>query len=222
MIIIMLGAPASGKGSVAEILSKEFNIPAISSGDIFRKNIQEKTELGIEAQKYMKDGKLVPDDITVSMIKERLKEDDTKNGMILDGFPRTNAQAKALDEMLAKDGKKIDIVVNLETPEAEILERISNRRICTNSDCKAVYNLVLAPSKVPGICDKCGSKLYQREDDKVESAKNRLEVYKKETAPVAKYYAKTGALFSTVLSQSVNRMKDEVAKDVIEYLREEK
>ena len=128
MIIIMLGAPASGKGSVAEILSKEFNIPAISSGDIFRKNIQEKTELGIEAQKYMKDGKLVPDDITVSMIKERLEEDDTKNGMILDGFPRTNAQAKALDEMLAKDGKKIDIVVNLETPEAEILERISNRR----------------------------------------------------------------------------------------------
>ncbi len=222
MIIIMLGAPASGKGSVAEILSKEFNIPAISSGDIFRKNIQEKTELGLEAQKYMKDGKLVPDDITVSMIKERLEEDDTKNGMILDGFPRTNAQAKALDEMLAKDGKKIDIVVNLETPEAEILERISNRRICTNSDCKAVYNLVLAPSKVPGICDKCGSKLYQREDDKVESAKNRLEVYKKETAPVAKYYAKTGALFSTVLSQSVNRMKDEVAKDVIEYLREEK
>lgn len=222
MIIIMLGAPASGKGSVAEILSKEFNIPAISSGDIFRKNIQEKTELGLEAQKYMKDGKLVPDDITVSMIKERLEEDDTKNGMILDGFPRTNAQAKALDEMLARDGKKIDIVVNLETPEAEILERISNRRICTNSDCKAVYNLVLAPSKVPGICDKCGSKLYQREDDKVESAKNRLEVYKKETAPVAKYYAKTGALFSTVLSQSVNRMKDEVAKDVIEYLREEK
>lgn len=222
MIIIMLGAPASGKGSVAEILSKEFNIPAISSGDIFRKNIQEKTELGLEAQKYMKDGKLVPDDVTVSMIKERLKEEDTKNGMILDGFPRTNAQAKALDEMLAEDGKKIDIVVNLETPEAEILERISNRRICTNSDCKAVYNLVLAPSKVPGICDKCGSKLYQREDDKVESAKNRLEVYKKETAPVAKYYAKTGALFSTVLSQSVNRMKDEVAKDVIEYLREEK
>jgi adenylate kinase len=218
----MLGAPASGKGSVAEILSKEFNIPAISSGDIFRKNIQEKTELGLEAQKYMKDGKLVPDDVTVSMIKERLKEEDTKNGMILDGFPRTNAQAKALDEMLAEDGKKIDIVVNLETPEAEILERISNRRICTNSDCKAVYNLVLAPSKVPGICDKCGSKLYQREDDKVESAKNRLEVYKKETAPVAKYYAKTGALFSTVLSQSVNRMKEEVAKDVIEYLREEK
>lgn len=219
MIIIMLGAPASGKGSVAEILSKEFNIPAISSGDIFRKNIQEKTELGLEAQKYMKDGKLVPDDVTVSMIKERLKEEDTKNGMILDGFPRTNAQAKALDEMLAEDGKKIDIVVNLETPEAEILERISNRRICTNSDCKAVYNLVLAPSKVPGICDKCGSKLYQREDDKVESAKNRLEVYKKETAPVAKYYAKTGALFSTVLSQSVNRMKEEVSRDVIAYLR---
>ncbi len=221
MIIIMLGAPASGKGSVAEIVSKEFKIPAISSGDIFRKNIQKKTELGLEAQKYMNEGKLVPDDITVSMIKERLEEKDTKNGMILDGFPRTNAQAKALDKMLEEEGKKIDIVVNLQTPEDEILERISNRRICTNTDCKAIYNLVLSPSKVPGICDKCGSKLYQREDDKLESAKKRLEVYHKETAPVAKYYEKTGVLFSTVLSQSVNRMKEEVSRDVIAYLKGE-
>jgi len=219
MIIIMLGAPASGKGSVAEILSKEFKIPSISSGDIFRKHIQEKTELGLEAQKYMNEGKLVPDDITVSMIKERLKEKDTKKGMILDGFPRTNAQAKALDKMLEEEGKKIDIVVNLQTPEDEILERISNRRICSNTDCKAVYNLKLSPSKVEGICDKCGSKLYQRDDDKLESAKNRLKVYHKETAPVAKYYEKTGVLFSTVLSQSVNRMKEEVSRDVIAYLR---
>lgn len=219
MIIIMLGAPASGKGSVAEILSNEYNIPAISSGDIFRKNISEKTELGIKANEYITKGQLVPDDITVSMIKSRLAESDTKNGMILDGFPRTVNQAKALDEMLAETGSKIDIVVNLETPEDEILERITNRRICSNADCKAVYNTVLHPSKVEGICDKCGSKLYQRDDDTIEKAKNRLAVYFEQTAPVAEYYKGTGALYSTTLSQRINRMKEEVSKDVIEYLK---
>lgn len=222
MVIIMLGAPASGKGSVAEILSKEFNIPAISSGDIFRKYISEGTEIGQRANSYMTKGQLVPDDLTVELITSRLKEDDVKDGLILDGFPRTVNQARVLDEMLAKEGKKIDIVVNLETPEEEILERITNRMICSNSDCKAVYNTVLHPSKVEGICDKCGSSLYQRDDDKLEKAKNRLEVYHRETAPVADYYKETGALYSTVLSKSVNRMKDEVARDVIEYLRRDK
>lgn len=219
MVIIMLGAPASGKGSVAEILSKEFNIPAISSGDIFRKYISEGTEIGKKANEYITKGELVPDDLTVELIASRLKESDVENGLILDGFPRTVNQAKVLDEMLSKDNKKIDIVVNLETPEEEILERITTRRICTNSNCKAVYNTSLHPSKVEGVCDKCGSPLYQRDDDKVEKAKNRLEVYYRETAPVADYYKGTGALFSTVLSKSVNRMKDEVAKDVIDYLK---
>ena len=218
MIIIMLGAPASGKGSVAEILSAKYNIPAISSGDIFRKNISEKTELGMKANEYITKGQLVPDDLTVSMIKSRLAEPDTKNGMILDGFPRTVKQAEALDQMLAETGSKIDIVINLETPEDEILERITNRRICSNSDCKAVYNTVLHPSKVEGICDKCGSKLYQRDDDTIEKAKNRLAVYFEQTAPVAEYYKGTGVLYSTTLSQRVNRMKEEVSKDVIEYL----
>lgn len=222
MIIIMLGAPASGKGSVAEILSAKYNIPAISSGDIFRKNISEKTELGIKANEYMTKGQLVPDDLTVSMIKSRLAEPDTKNGMILDGFPRTVKQAEALDQMLAETGSKIDIVINLETPEDEILERITNRRICSNSDCKAVYNTVLHPSKVEGICDKCGSKLYQRDDDTIEKAKNRLAVYFEQTAPVAEYYKGTGVLYSTILSQRVNRMKEEVSKDVIEYLSNRK
>ena len=210
MVIIMLGAPASGKGSVAEILSNEFKIPAISSGDIFRKYISNGSEIGKKANSYMTKGELV---------SARLKESDVKDGLILDGFPRTVNQAKVLDEMLSKEGKKIDIVINLETPEDEILERITNRRICSNSNCKAVYNTVLHPSKVEGICDKCGSNLYQRDDDKLEKAKNRLEVYHRETAPVADYYKGTGALYSTVLSQSVNRMKDEVAKDVIEYLK---
>lgn len=218
MVIIMLGAPASGKGSVAEILSKEYNIPAISSGDIFRKYIGNGSEIGKKANEYMTKGELVPDDLTVELITSRLDEDDVKNGLILDGFPRTVNQAKKLDEMLAKINKKIDIVVNLETPEDEILERITNRVICSNSECKAVYNKVLNPSKVDGICDKCGSQLYQRDDDKLEKAKNRLEVYHRETAPVADYYKETGTLFSTVLSQRVNRMREEVAKDVIEYL----
>ncbi len=220
MVIIMLGAPASGKGSVAEILSDEFKIPSISSGDIFRKYISEGTEIGKKANEYITKGELVPDDITVELITSRLEEDDVKNGLILDGFPRTVNQAKVLDEMLEKKGKKIDIVVNLETPEDEILERITNRRICTNRDCKSVYNTVLHPSKVEGICDKCGSSLEQRDDDKLEKAKNRLQIYYKETAPVADYYKETGVLYSTVLSKSINRMKDEVAKDVIEYLKE--
>lgn len=219
MVIIMLGAPASGKGSVAEILSKEFNIPAISSGDIFRKYISEGTEIGKKANEYITKGELVPDEITVELIASRLEESDVENGLILDGFPRTVNQAKSLDEMLAKNGKKIDIVVNLETPEEEILERITTRRICSNSGCKAIFNTLLHPSKVEGICDKCGSSLYQRDDDKLEKAKNRLAVYHRETAPVADYYKGTGALFSTVLSKSVNRMKDEVAKDVIDYLK---
>ena len=217
MIFIMLGAPASGKGSVAEILSKEYNIPAISSGDIFRKNIGEQTELGIKAKEYIDKGLLVPDDITINMIKDRLSEDDTVNGMILDGFPRTVAQAEALDRMLEADGKKIDCVVNLESKEEELLERITNRRVC--SKCKAVYNVKLHPSKVDGVCDKCGGELVQRDDDTLEKAKNRLVVYHKETAPVAGYYEKTGALYTTLLSESENRMKEEVAADVIEYLK---
>ncbi len=217
MIFIMLGAPASGKGSVAEILSGEYNIPAISSGDIFRKNIGEKTELGIKAKEYMDKGLLVPDDLTLNMIKERLEEPDTANGMILDGFPRTVKQAEELDRMLAKNNKKIDCVVNLESNENELLERIVNRRVCPK--CKAVFNTVLHPSKVDGICDNCGHELVQRDDDTIEKAKNRLKVYYKETAPVADYYKSTGALYSTLLSESAHRMKGEVAQDVIEHMK---
>ena len=218
MIIIMLGAPATGKGSVSAILSEEYGIPAISSGDIFRKHISEKTEIGELLNSYMSKGELVPDEIVLRMLDERLKEPDVKNGAILDGFIRTVAQAEAFDKMLKEENKEIDIVVNLETPEDEILERITNRRVCTNKDCKSIYNLVLHPSKVEGICDKCGSKLEQRDDDTLEKAKNRLEVYHKETEPLVEYYSKTGALYTTTLSSRINRMKDEVAKDVIEYL----
>ncbi len=217
MVIIMLGAPASGKGSVAEILKNEYKIPAISSGDIFRKYISEGTEIGKLANSYMTKGELVPDDVTVKMIASRLEEDDVKSGLILDGFPRTVAQAKALDDMLTENHKKIDIVVNLESNEDELLQRIVNRRICPN--CKAVYNTVLNPSKVEGICDNCGATLEQRDDDTLEKAKNRLNVYKTQTAPVADYYKSTGVLYSTLLSEKANRMKNEVAQDVISYLK---
>ncbi len=216
MIIIMLGAPASGKGSVSEILAKELNIPTVSSGDIFRKHISEGTEIGKKLNEYVTKGELVPDSIVLEMLEARLDEADAKDGVILDGFVRTIPQAEALDKMLEARNQKIDAVVNLETPTEEILERVTNRRICRK--CKAVYNTVLHPSKVEGVCDNCGGELYQRDDDKLEKAKNRLEVYHRETAPVADYY-NTGVLYSTTLSVAINRMKDEVAQDVLEYLR---
>ena len=219
MVIIMLGAPATGKGSVAELLSENLNIPSISSGDIFRKNLSEGTEFGKKIKEYMDKGELVPDNLVLEMITSRLNEDDVKDGVILDGFPRTVPQAEALDKMLEKENKKIDMVVNLETPREELLERTINRRNCSNKECNSIYNLILHPPKVEGICDKCGSPLYQRDDAKPEVAKNRLEVYDRETAPLVGYYEKTGVLFTTILSQKANRMKDEVAKDVLEKLK---
>ncbi|MCX4304022.1 MAG: adenylate kinase [Clostridia bacterium] len=217
MIIIMLGAPASGKGSVSEILAKELNIPTVSSGDIFRKHISEGTEIGKKLNEYVTKGELVPDSIVLEMLEARLDEADAKDGVILDGFVRTIPQAEALDKMLEARNQKIDAVVNLETPTEEILERVTNRRICRK--CKAVYNTVLHPSKVEGVCDNCGGELYQRDDDTLEKAKNRLEVYYRETAPLTEYYKNTGVLYSTTLSVAINRMKDEVAQDVLEYLR---
>ena len=219
MIIIMLGAPATGKGSVAALLSEKYNIPAISSGDIFRKHVSEKTEIGELINSYISKGNLVPDEIVLRMLKERLEDDDVKNGAILDGFVRTVAQAEAFDKMLEEMNDKIDIVINLETPEDEILERIVNRRVCTNKECKATYNLVLHPSKVEGVCDKCGSPLEQRSDDTLEKAKNRLDVYHKETEPLVNYYKKTGTLYTTTLSSRINRMKEEVVHDVVEFLK---
>ena len=218
MIIIMLGAPASGKGSVAAILSEKLNIMSISSGDIFREYISEGGEIGKKLNEYITKGELVPDEIVLEMIGDRLNQPDVQNGVILDGFPRTVVQAEALNNMLEKQNRNIDLVVNLETPEEEILERVTNRRICSNKDCKAVFNTVLTPPKKDGICDKCGSKLYQRDDDTYDKAKNRLDVYKKETAPLVNFYEKTGVLYTTTLSTAINRMKDEVASDVLKKL----
>lgn len=218
MIIIMLGAPGTGKGTVASILTGKLNIPQVSTGDIFRKHIKEKTELGKLAESYISKGELVPDDVTIGLIENRMEEPDVQNGIILDGFPRTVKQAEELDKLLAQKGKKVDMVINLTTPEDEIVERIVNRRICSNSDCKTVYNLVLNPPKVEGICDKCGSELIQRKDDTIETVKSRLDSYFKQTSPLVEYYEKQGNLYSALVSKTVNKLGKDVAENVIKEI----
>lgn len=218
MIIIMLGAPGTGKGTVASILAGKLNIPQVSTGDIFRKHIKEKTELGKLAESYISKGELVPDDVTIGLIENRMEESDVQNGIILDGFPRTVKQAEELDKLLAQKGKKVDMVINLTTPEDEIVERIVNRRICSNSDCKTVYNLVLNPPKVEGVCDKCGSELIQRKDDTIETVKSRLDSYFKQTSPLVEYYEKQGNLYSAVVSKTVNKLGKDVAEDVMKEI----
>ncbi len=218
MIIIMLGAPGTGKGTVASILTGKLNIPQVSTGDIFRKHIKEKTELGKLAESYISKGELVPDDVTIGLIENRMEEPDVQNGIILDGFPRTVKQAEELDKLLAQKGKKVDMVINLTTPEDEIVERIVNRRICSNSDCKTVYNLVLNPPKVEGVCDKCGSELIQRKDDTIETVKSRLDSYFKQTSPLVEYYEKQGNLYSALVSKTVNKLGKDVAEDVMKEI----
>ena len=216
MNIIMLGAQGTGKGTVAGFISQEMGWPQISTGDIFRKNISEQTELGIEANKYISKGDLVPDEITVPMVKARLEEDDAKNGAILDGFPRTIDQAKKLDEMLAEVGKKVDLVINLTTPREEIIDRMITRRVCTNQECKATYNTKLHPPKEEGICDKCGAALKQREDDKDPEAINRrLEIYEEKTSPLVEFYKQKGVLRTEVVSVEINHLGKDVANEVV-------
>ena len=220
MIIIMLGAQGTGKGTVAGLLSKSLNIPQISTGDIFRKNISEKTKLGIEADKYISKGELVPDNITVPMIEDRLKCEDAKNGAILDGFPRTIEQAEELYKMLRKMEKEVILVINLITPKEEIIDRMLTRRVCTNQDCKATYNTKLHPPKVEGICDICGSPLKQRADDSdPEAIRKRLEIYDEKTSPLVDYYKKQNVLKTEEISISINRMGADVAKDIVKELK---
>lgn len=219
MNIIMLGAPGTGKGTIAGILSENLGIPQISTGDIFRKNIKEGTELGKLADSYISKGQLVPDEVTIRIVEDRLNKPDAKNGVILDGFPRTIVQADRLKEILKAKGEKVDITINLETPEEEIIERIVNRRVCSNQECKAVYNVVLHPPKVEGKCDKCGSDLITRKDDKVETVKSRLEQYFTATSPLVEYYKKEGILYSATVSKTINKLGEDVAKDILEHLK---
>ena len=217
MVLIMLGAQGTGKGTVAGLLSEKTGWPQISTGDIFRKNISEKTELGIEANKYIAAGNLVPDEITVPMVIARLNEKDAQEGAILDGFPRTVAQAEKLDEILAEQNKKVDLVINLTTPREEIITRILNRRVCKNQACKATYNLTMHPPKTEGICDKCGAELVQREDDSNEEAiRNRLNIYDEKTSPLVEYYQNKGVLTTQEVSEKTNHLGQDVAEEVYE------
>ena len=221
MIIIMLGAQGTGKGTVAGMISKETGLPQISTGDIFRKNISEKTPLGIEADKYISKGDLVPDEVTVPMVEDRLTWEDAKNGAILDGFPRTIEQAEKLDEILSKKWNKVDLVINLVTPKEELIDRMLTRRVCTNQECKTTYNTKLNPPKVEGICDKCGSPLKQREDDSDPEAINRrLEIYEEKTSPLVEYYDKKGVLKTETVSLKINRMGKDVAEDIIKLVNQ--
>ena len=209
MNLILMGLPEAGIGTQAEKIIAEYQIPQISTGDMFRAAIANQTALGLKAKEYMDRGDLVPDEVTNGIVKERLAQDDTKNGFLLDGFPRTLDQAKALDEMLADLGKKIDAVIDINVPEEVLVERLTGRYMCRS--CGASFHKVFKPTKVEGTCDRCGGhEFYQRDDDKPETVKNRLAVNIKNSEPILAYYKEQGLLKSI----DGNRDIDAVFKDV--------
>ena len=192
MKIIMLGAPGAGKGTQAKMIGDKYGVPHISTGDIFRANIKNGTELGMEAKKYMDQGLLVPDELTVRILLDRVAQDDCKNGYVLDGFPRTIPQAEVLDSELTKLGDHIDYAINVDVPDENIVKRMSGRRACLT--CGATYHIEHVPPKKEGICDVCGSELVLRDDDKPETVKNRLNVYHEQTQPLIDFYTEKGVL----------------------------
>lgn len=194
MKIIMLGAPGAGKGTQAKMIAEKYGLPHISTGDIFRANIKNGTELGKEAKEYMDKGLLVPDELTVRLLLDRVAQDDCKNGYVLDGFPRTIPQAEVLDEKLSDLGEKVDYAINVDVPDENIVNRMSGRRACLN--CGATYHIVSIPPKKEGICDVCGSELVLRDDDRPETVQNRLKVYHEQTQPLIDFYEKKGVLRS--------------------------
>ncbi len=190
--LVILGAPGSGKGTRASALCGVLKIPQISTGDLFRNNLKNGTDLGKLAKSYMEKGALVPDDVTAAMVEDRLKNPDASNGFILDGFPRTVRQAELLDEILSRRGGKLEAVFFLDVPDAEIVRRISGRRVCEK--CQAVYHVSYKPPKIDGVCDACGAKLLTRPDDNPETVLKRLEVFRENTLPLAEFYEKKGLL----------------------------
>ena len=192
MQVVIFGPPGAGKGTQAAFIAKEQNIPHISTGDILRENVKKGTALGLKAKSYMDKGELVPDDLLIGLVRARLDEPDARKGFLLDGYPRTIPQAKALDGILDDLNRRLDAVVNIDVGPAELVRRLSGRRICRN--CGASYHLAFNPPKADGICDACGGDLYQRADDREEAIRNRLAVYQKQTQPVLDYYKKKGVL----------------------------
>jgi adenylate kinase len=208
MYIVLLGAPGAGKGTQAAILSQKLKLAHIASGDLFRQALGKGTPLGLQAKTYMEQGKLVPDEITIKMVLERISAPDCQGGIMLDGFPRNVEQAKALDEALKKQKKAIDKAVYIKVSEAELLTRLTGRWICRK--CQAPYHEVNSPPKVAGKCDKCGGELYQRADDNTATIKKRLEVFFAETAPLIDYYAKNGKLLEVQGEGSMEQISDRI------------
>lgn len=190
MKLVLLGPPGAGKGTQAVKIAEKYHIPHISTGDIFRKNIKEETPLGLQAQEYMSKGELVPDDLVIGLVENRLKEDDCANGFLLDGFPRTVYQAEKLDEFLKNNGQAIDKVLDIDVEKDILIERMIGRRVC--KACGATYHIKNMPPKKEGVCDVCGGELYQRADDTLETVTNRQQVYLNQTAPLIDYYEKAG------------------------------
>ena len=203
MYIVLLGAPGSGKGTAGKIIAEDLKLAHISTGDLFRENLKNETELGKEAKQYMDKGELVPDDVTIRMLKERLGKEDVINGAVLDGFPRTEKQAESLDIMLNEIGAKVDMALNIDVPFDEIVERIANRRSCRG--CSEIYNVVFNPPKQEGICDKCGGELYQREDQKPEVVQNRLKVYSETAEELINHYTLAGVLYNAKAGDAVRK-----------------
>ena len=208
MKIIMLGAPGAGKGTQAEMICEKYKLPHISTGDIFRANIKNGTELGKEAKQYMDKGLLVPDELTVKILLDRVAKDDCKDGYVLDGFPRTIPQAEVLDKELTKLGDKVDFAINVDVPDENIINRMGGRRACVN--CGATYHVQFAPPAKENICDKCGSTLILRDDDKPETVKNRLDVYHKQTQPLIEYYGNKGILKEVDGTVSMNEVFESI------------
>ena len=208
MKIIMLGAPGAGKGTQAKKIAEKYGIPHISTGDIFRFNIKEGTELGMKAKAYMDQGGLVPDELTIGMLMDRIQKDDCKNGYVLDGFPRTIPQAESLTNALSERGQKIDYAVNVDVPDENIVSRMSGRRACLK--CGATYHIVYKPSKIEGICDVCGEPLVLRDDDKPETVQKRLSVYHDQTQPLIDYYKNAGVLANVDGTQDMEKVFSDI------------
>ncbi len=212
MRVVLVGAPGAGKGTQAKFVAKHYAIPAISTGDIFRANIAAKTQLGREAKRFMDAGDLVPDEVTIGIVRDRLRQDDAQEGFLLDGFPRTVAQAEALRDMLDDLGTPLDVVLELRVDDDEVVRRLSGRRTCRN--CGHVWHVEFDPPREEGVCDVCGGELFQRDDDLPETIRRRLEVYSKQTAPLVGFYKNAGLLRSIAARGQV----DEITKRAIHAL----
>ncbi len=218
MVIVMLGAQGSGKGTVGIALAEELNLAYISTGEIFREHIQKETELGIEANRYISSGNLVPDELTTRILQDRLsKQDVIDNGALIDGYPRTEEQCKKLDEMLGKQNMKVNLAINLSVDYDELIRRITNRRLCRY--CKKGYNIEYNPPKVEGICDLCGGEVIQRADDIPEAVKNRLDIYYANEKPVLEYYRTRGVLKVEKAGDKVGRTSKNVTEDLLKELK---